>query len=54
MKVFRISKQKLSSTIFIPSGFLAELDNSSKGNRLYLKYPQGQAFFGKIVLGLAD
>ena len=32
-----------SSTILTPGGFVAELDNSSKGNRLYLKYPQGQA-----------
>ena len=32
-----------SITILTPCGFVAELDNSSKGNRLYLKYPHGQA-----------
>ena len=32
-----------SITILMLGGFVAELDNSSKGNRLYLKYPQGQA-----------
>ena len=32
-----------SSSIFTPGGFVPELDNSSEGNRLYLKYPQGQA-----------
>ena len=32
-----------SSTILAPGGFVAELDNSSKDNRLYLKNPQGQA-----------
>ena len=32
-----------SSTILTPGGFVAELDNSSKSNRLYLKNLQGKA-----------
>ena len=32
-----------STVIITQSGFVAELDNSSKGNRLYLKYLRGQA-----------
>jgi 2',3'-cyclic-nucleotide 2'-phosphodiesterase/3'-nucleotidase len=34
-----------SSTILVPGGFVAELDNSSKGNPLYLKNPQGKALY---------
>ena len=29
-----------SITILTPGGFVSELNNSSKGNRHYLKYPQ--------------
>ncbi|MEZ7852787.1 MAG: hypothetical protein QMB42_02805 [SAR324 cluster bacterium] len=40
-----------SSTILTPGGFVAELDNSSKGNRLYLKYPHGQALLPEKSIG---
>ena len=36
-----------SSTILTPGGFAAELDNSSKSNRLYLKNLQGKALLSE-------
>jgi len=36
-----------SSTILTPGGFAAELDNSSKNNRLYLKNLQGKALLSE-------
>ena len=40
-----------SNTILTPGGFVAELDNSSKVNRLYLKYPHGQALLPEKSIG---
>jgi hypothetical protein len=37
--------------ILTPGGFVAEQDNSSKVNRLYLKYPHGQALLPEKSIG---
>ena len=40
-----------SIIILTPGGFVEELDNSSKVNRLYLKYPHGQALLPEKSIG---